>query len=182
MSNLPELLHINAYYFLNNIATISFVISIPLFLSFQWSSSQTAHAHIIQEGLLNPSPDVSEMLSEVTNTDQGIYTCIMSFPQLAIRVPNLILVYYFESFPRLLYLHIIYIYINVQPSESLSQVAALDIDKLLSKAPEISERVIFNVWESLLKDWGTELEGAVPKDTMQQLLTEVSWSLDTSRI
>ena len=106
MSSLPKLPHINAYHFLNSIATISFDISIPLFLSFQWSSSQTAHAHIIQEGLLNPSPDVSEMLSEATTTNQGIHSYFMSFPQLAIRVPNLILVHYFESFPRLLYLHI----------------------------------------------------------------------------
>ena len=45
-------------------------------------------------------------------------------------------------------------YLDIQPSECLSQVAAIDIDKLLSKAPEISEKVLFNVWESLLKDWG----------------------------
>ena len=86
-----QFLHISAYYFLNSIATISFDISIPLFLSFQWSSSQAAHAHIIQEGLLNPSPDISEMLSEATTTNQGIYSYIMSFPQFAIRVPDLIL-------------------------------------------------------------------------------------------
>ena len=181
-SSLPELLHINVYHFLNSITTISFDISIPLFLPFQWSSSQTAHAHIIQEGLLNPSPDVSEMLLEATTSDQDIYPYIMSFPQLAIRVPNLILVYYFDSFPRLLYLHIFFIYIDTQPSESLSQVAALDIDKLLSKTPEISERFLFNIWESLFQDWGPKLGGALPEDTMQQLLTEISWSLDTSRI
>ena len=62
----------------------------------------------------------------------------------------------------------------MQPSESLSQVAAFNIGRLLSKAPEISESVLFNVWESLLKDWGLESVGALPKDTMQQLLTEVS--------
>ena len=79
------------YYFLNSTATLSFEISIPLFLSFQWSSSQAAHAHIIQEGLLNPSPDVSEMLSEATATDQGTYSYSMSFPQFAIRTPDSIL-------------------------------------------------------------------------------------------
>ena len=86
-----QFLHISAYCFLNSITTISFDISIPLFLSFQWSSSQAAHAHIIEEGLLNPSPDVSEMLSEATTTDQGTYSYIMSFPQCAIRVPDMIL-------------------------------------------------------------------------------------------
>ena len=65
-------------------------------------------------------------------------------------------------------------YLDIQPSETLSQVAAIDIDKLLSKAPEISEKVLFNVWESLLKDWGPKSAGALPKDTMQQLLREVS--------
>ena len=65
-------------------------------------------------------------------------------------------------------------YLDIQPSESLSQVAAIDTDKLLSKAPEISERVLFNVQALLLKDWGPESVGALPKDTMQQLLTEVS--------
>ena len=68
-----QLLHISAYHFLNSIATISFDISIPPFLSFQWSSSQTAHAHIIQKGLLNPSLDVSELLLEATTTNQGTY-------------------------------------------------------------------------------------------------------------
>ena len=63
---------------------------------------------------------------------------------------------------------------DIQPSESLSQVAAFDIGILLSKAPEISESVLFNVQESFLKDWGPESVGALPKDTMQQLLTEVS--------
>ena len=67
-----------------------------------------------------------------------------------------------------------YIYLDIQSSDSHFQVAAIDIDKLLSKAPEISERVLFNVQESLLKDWGPESVGALPKDTMQQLLTEVS--------
>ena len=65
-------------------------------------------------------------------------------------------------------------YLDVQPSESLSQVAAIDFDKLLSKAQEISEKVLFNVQETLLKDWGPKSVGALPKDTMQQLLTEVS--------
>ena len=74
----------------------------------------------------------------------------------------------------MVFVYFFYICIDIQPSESLSQVAALDIGKLLSKATEISERVLFNVWESLLKDWGPESVGALPKDTMQQLLTEVS--------
>ena len=167
-----QLLHISAYHFLNSIATIYFDISIPLFLSFQWSSSQTAHAHIIQKGLLNQSLDVSEMLSEATTTDRGTYPYIMSFPQFAIRVPDLILLNTLSPF--LSYCIYYFLYIDIQPSESLYQVAALDIDRLLSNAPEISESDLFNVWESLLKDWGPETVGVLPEDTMQQLLTEAS--------
>ena len=129
-----QFLHISAYYFLNSIATISFDISIPLFLSFQLGSSQGAHAHIIQEGLLYPSPDVSEMLSEATTTDQGTYSYIMPFRQFAIRVPDLIL---FNTLSPFLGYCIYFLYIDIQPSESLSQVAALNIGRLLSKAPEI---------------------------------------------
>ena len=88
------------FFIFNNIVAISSGISIPLFLSFQWSSSQTAHVHVIQQGLLNPSPDVSEMLSEATTTEQGTSSYI---------IPNLILfnalspslgycVYYFFSY------------------------------------------------------------------------------------
>ena len=174
MSSLLEyvqFLHISLYYFLNSIVTISFDISTPLFLSVQWSSSQAACAHIIQEGLLNPSPDISEMLLEVTTTNQGTYSYIMSFPQSAIRVPDLIL---FNTLSPFLGYSIYFLYIDIQPSESLSQVAVFDIGRLLSKVPEISESVLFNVRESLLKDWGPEPVGALPKDTMHQLLTEVS--------
>ena len=57
--------------------------------------------------------------------------------------------------------------------DNLSKVAAYDIDKLLSKASEISTGVIFNIWHSLLKEWGPESLGVLPEDTMQKLLTEV---------
>ena len=88
--------------------------------------------HIIQEGLLSPSPDISAMLSEMTSTEPGT------------------------------------------SSESLSQVVAFNVSQLISQAPEISEKVLFNVHESLLKDWGPESVGALPEDTMQQQLTELS--------
>ena len=70
----------------------------------------------------------------------------------------------------------------MQPSGDLSQVAAFDISRLLSKVPQISESVLFNVHESLIKDWGSESVGALPEDTMQQLLTEVGYPSDTSEI
>ena len=72
------------------------------------------------------------------------------------------------------YYFFFFLLLDTQPSESLSQVAAFDISRLLSKAPEISKSVLFNVQESLFKDWGPESVGALPEDTIQQMLTEVS--------
>ena len=71
---------------------------------------------------------------------------------------------------------------DTQPSENLSQIDAFNISRLLSKVPEISKIVLFNVHESLIKDWGPESVGALPEDTMQQLLTEVGYPSDTSEI
>ena len=47
-------------------------------------------------------------------------------------------------------------------------MAAMDIDSLLSKTPEISKGIIYNIHQSLLKDWRPE---SLPEDTIQQLLT-----------
>ena len=68
-----------------------------------------------------------------------------------------------------------FIDVDKQPVDSLSKVAAFDIDKLLSKKSQIIEDVIFNIQHSLLKEWAPESLGVLPKDTMQQLLTEVNF-------
>ena len=117
---------------------------------------------------MNPSPDVSEMLSEATATDQGTHLHSIPFPQFSIKTLDLIL---FNIFSPFLDYH--FFLADIKPSENLSQVTAFDISRLLSKKPEISESVLFNVHESLLKDWHPESVGALPEDTMQQLLTEV---------
>ena len=49
----------------------------------------------------------------------------------------------------------------------------MDIDSLLSKTSEIGKGVIYNIHQSLLKEWGLESLGVLPKDTIQQLLTGV---------
>ena len=41
-----------------------------------------------------------------------------------------------------------------QPADNLSKVAALDIESLLMKTSDISKGVIYNIWQSLLKEWG----------------------------
>ena len=66
-----------------------------------------------------------------------------------------------------------FLLVDTQPSENLSHIAAFDISRLLLKAPDISESILFYMCKSLLKDWGPQSVGALPEDTMQQLLTEV---------
>ena len=60
-----------------------------------------------------------------------------------------------------------------QQAEGPTKVAAFDVDKLLSKVSTISEGAIFNVQQSLLKEWGLQSLGVLQEDTMQQLLMEV---------
>ena len=64
--------------------------------------------------------------------------------------------------------------VDKQPVDNLSKVAAFDIDSLLSKTSKISKGVIYNICQSLLKEWDPESLGVLPEDTMQQLLTGVS--------
>ena len=60
-----------------------------------------------------------------------------------------------------------------QPAKSLAKVAAIDIESLLTKTSDTIKGVIYNSWQSLLKEWGPESLGILPEDTMQQLLTGV---------
>ena len=119
------------------------------------------------------------MLSEVTATNQGTHLYSTSFPHFSIRMLDLIL---FNIFSPFLGNYMFFLLADTQPSENLSNVAAFDISRLLSKAPQISESVLFSVHESLIKDWGPESVGALPEDTMQQLLTEVGYPSETSEI
>ena len=101
MSSLLEyahLLHLGLH-FLDGIATLSFETPIPLLLFFWWSSSQAAHAQIIQEGLSNPTPDVREMLSEAIATDQGTHLYSISLLQFSNRTLGLISFNIFSPFP-----------------------------------------------------------------------------------
>ena len=60
--------------------------------------------------------------------------------------------------------------------ESLEQIAAFDVEKLLSKSATLSENLLLQLWQSLTKEWGTGSVGILPKDFIQKLLTEV-WSI-----
>ena len=56
---------------------------------------------------------------------------------------------------------------------SLSKIAAFNVKDLLLKSSETSKGIIYTVHQLLLKEWGPESLGALPEDTMQQLLMEV---------
>ena len=57
--------------------------------------------------------------------------------------------------------------------DSLSKIAAFNIEDLLLKLSETSKGVIYNICQSLLKEWGLESLGALLEDIMQHLLMEV---------
>ena len=63
-----------------------------------------------------------------------------------------------------------------QPADSLTKVAALDIDNLLIKMPGISKGILFNIWQVLLKEWGPDSLGVLQEDTMQELLTGITFN------
>ena len=44
-----------------------------------------------------------------------------------------------------------------KPMESLEQIAAFDIEKLLSKSAILSENLLLQLWQSLTKEWGTRI-------------------------
>ena len=63
-----------------------------------------------------------------------------------------------------------------KPTESLEQIAAFDVEKLLSKSATLSENLLLQQQQSLTKEWGTGSVGILPKDFIQKFLTEV-WSI-----
>ena len=62
-----------------------------------------------------------------------------------------------------------------KPAESLEQIAAYDVEKLLSKLSELSESLLLQLRQSLTKEWGSGSVGILPEDSIQKLLTEVGF-------
>ena len=60
-----------------------------------------------------------------------------------------------------------------QPADNISKVATIDIDSLLTKTPDISKGMIYNIQQTILKKWSPESLGVLPEDPMQELLTGV---------
>ena len=60
-----------------------------------------------------------------------------------------------------------------KPMESLKQIAAFDVEKLLSKSAILSENMLLQLQQSLIKEWGAGFVSTLPEDFVQNLLTEV---------
>ena len=61
--------------------------------------------------------------------------------------------------------------------ESLEQIAAFDIEELLSKSAVLSENMLLHVQQSLTREWGEGFVSTLLEDFVQNLLTEV-WFLE----
>ena len=57
--------------------------------------------------------------------------------------------------------------------ESLEQITAFDVEKLLSKSAILSENLLLQIWQSLTKEWGAGSISTLPEDFIQKPLTEV---------
>ena len=57
--------------------------------------------------------------------------------------------------------------------ESLEQITAFDIEKLLSKSAILSENLLLQLQQSLTKEWGAGSISTLSEDFIQKLLTEV---------
>ena len=60
-----------------------------------------------------------------------------------------------------------------QSTESLEQIAAFDMEELLSKSAVLSESMLLQLHQSLTRDWGEGFVSTLPEDFVQSLLTEV---------
>ena len=59
---------------------------------------------------------------------------------------------------------LLFFYLACKPRESLKQIAAFDVEKLLSKLAILSENLLLQLWQSLTKEWGAGSISTLPKD------------------
>ena len=133
----------------------------------QWSSSHEERTKIIQEGLLNPSADILEAMTEA----EAMCTCKtlipINFNFVLSATRNIFTLTHFHS------KFFFYLDLASKPMESLKQITAFDVEKLLSKSAILSENLLLQLWQSLTKEWGAGSLSTLPKDFIQKLLTEV---------
>ena len=62
--------------------------------------------------------------------------------------------------------------------ESLEQIAAFNVEELLSKSAVLRESMLLQLRQSLTRDWGEGFVSTLTEDFVQNLLTEVRFSRD----
>ena len=127
---------------------------------------------MIAAGLENPTPDVSRAIAEAEATSKGGYFHIFYTSLTMFKT------FHFSSStitPITLNVSHLLIDADKKPADNLTKLAALDIDNLLVKMQSISKGVLLNVQQTLLKEWGPDSLGVLPEDTMQELLTGVTF-------
>ena len=138
---------------------------------FQWGTSQEARAQVILAGLKNPTLDVSRAIEEVEVAGK------VRYPHSSHTFLESIRAFYFISSPNThITFNVFHLFTGAdeQPADNLTEVAALDIDNLLTKTSDISKGVLYNVQQTLLKECSPDSFGVLPEDTMQELLTGVT--------
>ena len=109
---------------------------------FQWGTSKEARAQVIIAGLQNPTPAVSGAIAEAEAASKGKY------PHSFHTFLEMIRAFYFISSPNThITFNVLHLFTDAdkQPTNSLINIAALDINNLLVKMPYISKGVLFNV-------------------------------------
>ena len=88
---------------------------------------------------------------------------------------------YILTFLVFLHFHLKFIFFldpASQSTESLEQIAAFDIEELLSKSAVLSESMLLQLRQSLTRDWGEGFVSTLPEDFVQCLLMEVQFFRD----
>ena len=62
---------------------------------------------------------------------------------------------------------------NKQPTESLTNITAFNVESLPLKVSALSKGIIDSVHQLLLKEWGPECHGTLPEGSVQEFLIEV---------
>ena len=98
----------------------------------------------------------------------------MSFISLPTNQDPLLISHYVFTIYITLYIFLLFPDANNKPPDDLTKSATIDVEDILAKTGDISKGILFQVCQSLLKEWGADSLGVLLEDTMQELLTGVT--------
>ena len=105
----------------------------------QWSSSHEERTKIIQEGLLNPSVDILEAMTKTEAVCTGKTLIPINFNFVLPATKNIFPSTHFHS------KFFFYLDFASKPTENFKQIAAFDVEKLLSKSAIVSENLLLQL-------------------------------------